>query len=236
MITNLQLIEYAEKQIGRPYWWGTFGNIATENLHDYKVQQYPDTYNSALYSDWRNQLGMRCHDCVGLIKGAIWSGAEPDGLPIYTSGGCPDTSADGMHSASKVKGTIDSIPEVKGLYVWRKGHIGIYIGNGKVIEAHGHKNGVIKSNLKERNFTHWGYIPYGVKYVEDDEMDISKLTDKECYEIITKANRYASELEASTWAAPYVQEAKAKGISDGTRPRAIPTRQEVMGMLVKFLK
>ncbi len=38
--------------------------------------------------------------------------------------------ANGMFENAKVKGTIDTIPEVPGLAVWSDGHIGIYIGNG----------------------------------------------------------------------------------------------------------
>ena len=31
--TNLGLVEYARKQVGRPYWYGTFGNIASPVLN-----------------------------------------------------------------------------------------------------------------------------------------------------------------------------------------------------------
>ena len=37
--------------------------------------------------------------------------------------------------------------------------IGVYIGNGEVIEARGHAYGVVKSKLKDRNFTQYGYAP-----------------------------------------------------------------------------
>lgn len=46
-----------------------------------------------------------------------------------------DVGANAMFANATVKGTIDTIPEVPGLAVWVDGHIGIYIGNGEVIEA-----------------------------------------------------------------------------------------------------
>ena len=36
MKTGQGLVEYAKAQIGKPYWWGTFGNIATPELLAYK--------------------------------------------------------------------------------------------------------------------------------------------------------------------------------------------------------
>ncbi len=51
------------------------------------------------------------------------------------SNGMADVTANGMFEAASVKGTIDTIPDVPGLAVWQDGHIGIYIGNGEVIEA-----------------------------------------------------------------------------------------------------
>ena len=65
-----------------------------------------------------------------------------------------------MFYAATVTGTIDTIPEVPGLAVWRDGHIGVYIGGGYVIEAMGTRYGVVKTKLGERGFTHWLEIPY----------------------------------------------------------------------------
>ena len=60
----------------------------------------------------------------------------------------------------KRQGTIDTIPEVPGLAVWKSGHIGVYIGGGQVIEAMGTKYGVVKTQLQGRGWTHWLEIPY----------------------------------------------------------------------------
>ena len=62
------------------------------------------------------------------------------------------------------------IPEVPGLAVWVDGHIGIYIGNGEVIEAMNTLRGVTRTQLAGREWTHWLQIPY-ISYVENMEED-----------------------------------------------------------------
>lgn len=39
--TNTGLVAYATAQIGNPYWYGTFGQVATEALLKSKMAQYP---------------------------------------------------------------------------------------------------------------------------------------------------------------------------------------------------
>ena len=72
----------------------------------------------------------------------------------------PDIGADSMYYNATEKGTINTIPEIPGLAVWFAGHIGIYIGDGLVIEAKGTKYGVVETNLTDGRWTHWLKIPY----------------------------------------------------------------------------
>ncbi len=84
-----------------------------------------------------------------------------------------DVGANGMFANATVKGTIDTIPEVPGLAVWVDGHIGIYIGNGEVIEAMNTLRGVTRTQLAGREWTHWLQIPY-ISYVEEKEKKINE--------------------------------------------------------------
>ncbi|MBO5129772.1 MAG: hypothetical protein J6B95_05460 [Oscillospiraceae bacterium] len=144
---------------GWGYVWGTYGNVLTDSLFDYKLEQYPDgvgNYEDFIEANW---LGGRTTDCVGLIKGYGW--LDPDTLTIgYATNGMPDYGANQMYRSATVSGTIDTIPEIPGLAVWCDGHIGVYIGNGEVIEAMGTKYGVVKTKLADRNWTHWLEIEY----------------------------------------------------------------------------
>ena len=58
--------------------------------------------------------------------------------------------------------------EEPGLAVWHSGHIGVYIGNGEVIEAMGTKYGVVKTQLSERSWTAWLEVPY-ITYITETE-------------------------------------------------------------------
>ena len=53
---------------------------------------------------------------------------------------------------------MSTMPDIPGLLVFMPGHVGVYIGNGEVIEARGHAYGVVKTRLKNRNWTKWAFI------------------------------------------------------------------------------
>ena len=146
-------------QSGWGYVWGTYGQVLTPSLLDYKLRQYPEgvgQYASVIRARW---LGGRTADCIGLIKGYGW--LDPDTLTIgYATNGMPDIGADAMYQAASVKGSLDTMPDTPGLAVWKSGHIGVYIGNGEVIEAMGTNYGVVRTDLAERNWTAWLEIPY----------------------------------------------------------------------------
>ena len=144
---------------GWGYVWGTYGDVLTNSLFEYKLEQYPDGVGD--YEDFirENWLGDRTTDCVGLIKGYGWY--DPDTETIeYGTNGMPDVGADGMYNAATVKGSMETMPETPGLAVWKSGHIGVYIGNGEVIEAMGTKYGVVKTKLEGRGWKAWLEVPY----------------------------------------------------------------------------
>lgn len=144
---------------GWGYVWGTYGQVLTESMLDYKLQQYPDgvgKYEDFIRANW---LDGRTTDCVGLIKGYGW--LDPTSLTIkYGTNGMPDITANTMYHNASVSGPISTIPDTPGLAVWMDGHIGVYIGGGEVIEASGTKKGVVKTQLAGRGWTHWLEVPY----------------------------------------------------------------------------
>lgn len=144
---------------GWGYVWGTYGCVLTDSLFEYKLEQYPDGVGG--YADFirTNWLGGRTTDCVGLIKGYGW--LDPETMSIeYGTNGMPDYGADQMYYSASVSGTIDTMPEIPGLAVWHEGHIGVYVGNGEVVEAMNTKRGVVKTRLDGRGWTHWLKIEY----------------------------------------------------------------------------
>ncbi len=147
------LVAYAIAQLGRPYWYGTFGQAASKELYDQKKRQYPQRYEWEYAGET-----VKVHDCVGLIKGYLWCDSPEDTTPVYNA--AQDKSANAMRTACKSRGEMVTMPEVPGLLVFFDGHVGVYIGGGEVIEARSRKYGVYKSKLAERPWTSWGYCPY----------------------------------------------------------------------------
>jgi hypothetical protein len=152
------------------YVYGTTGQIFTPAILERKLIQYPNQIKKHLDFIKANYLkkdedGNYCvitTDCVNLIKAYIWQNDDKPG--DYD----PDTdlySADAMFEAATVKGTIDTMPDVPGLAVRLPGHIGVYIGDGKVIEARGTRYGVVQTELDERPWTHWLEVP-GITYLK----------------------------------------------------------------------
>ena len=152
--TNTGLVAYAVSKIGLPYWYGTFGQIATETLHRSKKQQYPSYYTA---SDFPSQYGKQVFDCIGLIKAYLWCDSIDDTTPAYNSS--EDWGADTTYARCVEKGAISTMPELPGALVFMSGHVGVYIGDGYVVEARGHNYGVVKTKLSARAWKTWGKHP-----------------------------------------------------------------------------
>ena len=79
-----------------------------------------------------------------------------------------------MRDACKIKGPISTMPEVPGVLVFYNYHMGVYVGNGEVVEARGRKYGVVKTKLANRPWTSWGYHP-DIVYEEPEQEDIAEV-------------------------------------------------------------
>lgn len=169
MLTNTGLVEHVKQALseGWGYVWGTFGQVLTDTLFRQKLAQYPEgvgRYKDFIAAKW---LGKKTTDCVGLIKGYCWT---KDNKLTYDSK--TDVSADRMYNIAQERGIIATMPDIPGICVWKAGHIGVYIGNGEVIEAHGTKSGVIKTPLSgagATQWTHWLKCPYITYEVIEDK-------------------------------------------------------------------
>lgn len=164
---NLDLAAYAVQawENGWGYVWGTYGNVLTQSLFDYKLQQYPEGVGQYAAFIRENWLGRRTADCIGLIKGYGWLDAQT--LDIrYGTNGMPDYGANQMYQSAVESGAMDTMPEIVGLAVWKPGHIGVYIGGGYVIEAMGTRYGVVRTELAGRGWAGWCKIPY-IDYMEE---------------------------------------------------------------------
>lgn len=161
---NLDLVSWAENAYEQQwgYVYGTWGNRLTQSLLTEKCGQYPTDVGENKSFIRSNYMGKRVTDCIGLIKGYCWLSEDLEF--VYCSNGMPDTGANRLFEEATEKGEIDTLPEIKGVAVWAKGHIGVYIGDGWVIEAKSTLDGVKKTRVDDRPWTHWCKIPY-IEYI-----------------------------------------------------------------------
>ncbi len=127
------------------------------------------TYTKEMAEEWaRKKRSGRDYDYF-VVKCAKWFGrtvVDCSGLLIeaYRSQtpGYGDKSANTLFSKCVQSGMLSSIPELPGVCVWRSGHIGMYIGSGKVVEAGGTNVGVVVSELNapatSKRWTNWGRL------------------------------------------------------------------------------
>ena len=163
--TGVGLVAYANAQLGNPYWYGTYGNTADQKLLDYKKTQYPNEYRN---HDFTKDFGKRVHDCVGLIKGYLWSDT-PTSEPVY--GTTLDVNAAALYQNCRQTGFVSDLPEILGICLFTKNfdHVGVYIGNGYSIEARGKDFGVVRTKNVARNWCYWG-MPKWISYYETEEI------------------------------------------------------------------
>lgn len=151
--TNTGLVEFVKACLGRPYIYGTFGQVVTAALIDAKAKQYPKQLTPARVQKAKAEfIGKRADDCIGLIKNYLWA-TSPDANPVYNA--AEDWSADATYNKATEKGPISTMPDIPGICVRTNGHVGVYIGNGEVIEAKGFNYGVVKTRLNARSWLNW---------------------------------------------------------------------------------
>ena len=166
---NLDLVTWAirAEQAGWGYIWGSQGELLTESRFQSLAASYPKEVGG--YEEWirSHWFGKRTADCSGLIRGYWWLDAETQEIR-YGSNGIPAMGADAMYQAASEKGPMSTMPEIPGLGVWHKGHIGIYIGSGEVVEARSTRKGVVRTQLSSGHWTAWLKIPY-INYINTNE-------------------------------------------------------------------
>lgn len=157
---------YAEAQLGGPYIYGATAQECTIGYRLRRAEQYPEYadkihgYCPALSGEgvgcagcqWE---GRKAHDCATLTRFA----AEAAGLSLPS--GATSQWEDGDWAASGLIADLPQISYISMLYRRSSGrmvHTGVYMGDGTVIEARGHKDGVMRSELGDYPWTHWAIL------------------------------------------------------------------------------
>ncbi len=104
---------------------------------------------------------------MGLVKSYYFGGiGTAKNAPGYK--GNLDYGVGAMYKAAEYKGGIADMPDKEGVLVMTKdfGHVGVYIGNGRVVECtlSGFGDGVVKTEFSQRKWAWWCQCPC----IEDD--------------------------------------------------------------------
>lgn len=138
-----------------------FVNTARDIANNYKTLYVMGCFGAPLNSTNRKRYANNCDynrqakrtaminaatsdtfgfDCVCLIKGILWgwngNKNKTYGGATYASNGVADVNADTMITSTYCYDISTDFTNIQlGEVVWMKGHIGIYGGNGEIIEA-----------------------------------------------------------------------------------------------------
>lgn len=153
------------------------------------IESLPTTYYSVPGGDWARWNGSSWNfDCVILIKAILWGWNEnkihSHGGALYGSNGVYDDTADKLITRC-IDVSTDFSNITPGEVVWLNGHVGVYIGDNKVIECTGAwERKVLVSNIdsngnRTRNgkqvykWLKHGKLPY-IEYLVDEVKETHK--------------------------------------------------------------
>lgn len=132
--TSRELIEFCKGKLGTPYVFGMKGEILTEALLQQLAAENPKVYTPQYITKARSFMGKHCTDCSGLIT---WCTGILRGSANY------------KETAREVRPIRTLDESMTGWALWKPGHIGVYIGNGKCIEAKGINYGTVETRAQD---------------------------------------------------------------------------------------
>ena len=164
--TNSGLVKYCKEalKLKTVYMWGGLFREVNKSYINQLAGMYPEQYGESRKNTLLGLCGKGYYgcDCVGLVKSYYFGGV---GIANNAKGyvGAWDFGVGSMYNAAKVKGKISTMPKREGVLVMTSdfGHVGVYIGNGEVIECTLSKfgDGVVKTKFADRSWAWWCQCP-----------------------------------------------------------------------------
>lgn len=173
--TNIGLVNFAYKALHENwgYCYGATGQICTESNINMWASYLKDKYTDHYKGSCRRWLGRRVTDCSGLIKSYCWWTGDGSSPSSYLNYSLTRYGADQMLAGASESGSLSNMPDIPGLLVHKKEHVGVYVGNGKVIEARGVYYGVVMTDLNSRGWTAWSKSPF-LSYIDSGVVKINQ--------------------------------------------------------------
>ena len=172
------------------YIWGKIHEMWTQSKQNAYAKTYagdPDRCNSCKYgAKW---VGHWVTDCSGLftwafqqLGGYMYHGSNTMYLQYCQRKGDLKNGRRADGKELKPGTAVFTYSSKTG----KRGHVGLYIGDGWVIEAKGAQYGVVKSRVTESRWVNWGELK-GVIY-EGGDTPVPEPTPEKGYAIVTGKN------------------------------------------------
>lgn len=154
-LTGTGLAEFAKSKVGTPYVYGAKGadGVLTQARVNFLAKSYPSVFTQTYKNKIKNKklVGKVCCDCSGLIS--WYTGKVLGSAQLYSN-------AYARLPISQYKNFAI------GTVVWKSGHVGVYIGNGLVVEERGIDHGCIISKIGDVKWKYgltFSWINYNIK-------------------------------------------------------------------------
>ena len=140
------------------YIWGTAG-VEWTKAKQTAIEKTTDASRAGSRQYGLKWIGHMVADCSGLFS---WAFDQLGGYMYHGSNTMWDKYC--TSKGELIKGKRDDGQELKpGTAVFthssaKRGHVGLYVGNGLVIEAAGAKAGVITSQITDKKWVEWGEL------------------------------------------------------------------------------
>ena len=154
-LTGQGLANFALSKLGTPYVYGAKGANGkfTATKLNFLAKSYPSVFTKTYIAKAKKFIGKVCCDCSGLIS--WYTGKEIGSAQLYQT----------ASTRTRInKNDLSNIPV--GAVLWKEGHVGVYVGNGYLVEEMGIDYGCVKTKVKDRTFTHYltfSYMSYSTK-------------------------------------------------------------------------
>lgn len=167
-MTKSEMIrEAALAMRGCPYVYGGTGQKCTPAYRRQQAEQYPTMANAIRKNcpvlsgkqdtcDGCKYQGKKAYDCAQVTR----ISAKAAGLTLPSGASSQWNKGDWAQ-----KGAIDTLPRDKVCMVYQErkdsnpmGHTGVYLGDGMVVDARSHADGVLYGPVEGYKWTHWAIL------------------------------------------------------------------------------
>ena len=206
VLTGEGLASFSKSKVGTPYVYGAKGadGKLTQTRVNWLAKNYPSVFTSKYLKKIKDRkyVGKICCDCSGLISwytGKVYGSAQ-------------------LYSKAYTRMPISQWKKFAvGTVLWKSGHVGVYIGDGLVVEEKGIDYGCVISKIGD---TKWSYgLTFSwINYDIAEKVDSDKITYKGTnpYSVPKVSLKKGSKGEAVKWLQWELVEAGYKITIDGS--------------------